>query len=106
MAKYRKKPVVIEATQWWAHGDHNKVRRLTEDLHLYSILTANPEFKPPVSGYGWIETLEGPMVVSPGDWIIEGVEGEFYPVKAHIFEKTYFKDDGDYVEGFVIGEGI
>lgn len=36
-----------------------------------------------------IPTLEGTMTANPGDWIIEGVNGEFYPCKADIFEKTY-----------------
>ena len=38
-----------------------------------------------------ISTLEGDMEVSPGDWIIKGVVGEFYPCKPDIFEKTYEK---------------
>ena len=36
-----------------------------------------------------IDTLEGPLIVSPGDWIICGVQGEFYPVKPDIFALTY-----------------
>lgn len=36
-----------------------------------------------------IETLEGIMTASPGDWIVKGVHGEKYPVKPDIFEKTY-----------------
>ncbi|PRS47537.1 hypothetical protein [Bacillus sp. MZGC1] len=38
-----------------------------------------------------IETLEGTMKASPGDWIIKGVHGEIYPCKPDIFEKTYEK---------------
>ena len=38
---------------------------------------------------GVIDTLEGKHVVSPGDWIIRGVAGEFYPCKPDIFKKTY-----------------
>lgn len=43
----------------------------------------------------FIETLEGTMTASKGDWIIKGVNGEFYPCKPDIFEKTYepFKDE-------------
>lgn len=37
----------------------------------------------------YIDTLEGVMKASPGDWIITGVDGEKYPVKSDIFEKTY-----------------
>jgi hypothetical protein len=36
-----------------------------------------------------IPTLEGEMKASPGDWVIKGVEGEFYPCKASVFDKTY-----------------
>ncbi|GAE37140.1 MULTISPECIES: hypothetical protein [Bacillaceae] len=36
-----------------------------------------------------IETLEGRMIASPGDWIVKGIHGEKYPVKPDIFEKTY-----------------
>lgn len=70
MAKYRKKPVVIEATRWFKDGDHPAVR-----LSHY--------------GYGAIDTLEGGHVVTPGDWIITGVKGEHYPCKPDIFEMTY-----------------
>lgn len=36
-----------------------------------------------------INTLEGIMTASPGDWIVKGIKGELYPVKPDIFEKTY-----------------
>ena len=74
--KFRKKPVVIDAVQWFKVGDHPKV------LLLYP---ENPGFEE----YGRIETLEGEHIVSPGDWIIQGVKGEFYPCKPDIFEMTY-----------------
>lgn len=68
--KFRKKPVVIEATQWFKMGDH-----------------------PAVEGHdpreGFVPTLEGLMRVVPGDWIITGVQGEHYPCKPDIFEATY-----------------
>ena len=70
--KYRKKPVVIEATQWFKHGDHPAV-----------LLGVRFDGRP------YIETLEGPHLVTPGDWIITGVKGEHYPCKPDIFEVTY-----------------
>jgi len=74
--KFRKKPVVIEATQWFKLGDHDKVEKFfAED--------------PEKLGYGWIQTLEGGHIVTPGDWIITGVHGEHYPCKPDIFELTY-----------------
>lgn len=72
--QYRKKPVVIEAVQWFKHGDHPAVEVPTHPL-------------PP--GSGWIRTLEGGHIVTPGDWIITGVKGENYPCKPDIFEATY-----------------
>jgi hypothetical protein len=80
MAKFRKKPVVIEATQWFKQGDHPEV------------LSAPLDDIP--SGYtleyhGWIQTLEGGHIVTPGDWIITGVKGEHYPCKPDIFAATY-----------------
>lgn len=70
--KYRKKPVVIEATQWHQTGDHPMVRDHETVL-----------------GMGVIDTLEGPHLVTPGDYIITGVKGEHYPCKPDIFELTY-----------------
>ena len=79
MAHYRKKPVVVWATQWWANGDHPEV--------LVKPLDPITGFK---EGYnGWVQTLEGGHVVTPGDWIITGVHGEHYPCKPDIFKKTY-----------------
>lgn len=73
--KYRKKPVVIEAVQWFKHGDHAQVEHIPYDSDD--------------RGHGWIKTLEGGHIVSPGDWIIRGVRGEFYPCKPDIFDATY-----------------
>lgn len=70
--KFRKKPVVIDAVRWFKLGDHPVVHA-HESAH----------------GLGEIDTLEGPMTVTPGDWIITGVNGEHYPCKPDIFEKTY-----------------
>jgi len=72
--KFRKKPVVIEATQWFKHGDHPAVID-NADAGL--------------GNRGWCPTLEGGHIVTPGDWIIIGVKGECYPCKPDIFEMTY-----------------
>jgi len=79
--KFRKKPVVIEATQWFKHGDHPLVEVYPTD--------GEEENK------GWIVTLEGGHIVTPGDWIITGVVGETYPCKPDIFEMTYEAVDGN-----------
>ena len=84
--KYRKKPVVIEAARWGESGAPSNPDRIT------SWITENGG----VACYGtvpfegiYIETLEGVMAASPGDFIIKGVNGEFYPCKPDIFAKTY-----------------
>lgn len=75
MASYRKKPVVIQATQWFKHGDHPAVYKL-------GLAYARKD-------QGTIMTEEGPLLVSPGDMIITGVKGEKYPCKPGIFKMTY-----------------
>jgi hypothetical protein len=84
--KFRKKPVVIEATQWFKQGDHPMVC-VPED-------TSTANWSEDLQGLshgslGIIDTLEGDMYVNPGDWIITGVKGEHYPCKPDIFEMTY-----------------
>lgn len=80
MAKYRKKPVVIEAVQ---------IRPDNDDELLAFLCDHNVPFEIIADHTLTISTLEGDMVASPGDWIIKGVAGEFYPCKPDIFEATY-----------------
>jgi hypothetical protein len=84
MMKFRKKPVAIEAVQWFKMGDHPAV-----ECDEYG--TTGPVIK----------TLEGPLHVSPGDWIITGVKGEHYACKPDIFAATYEAADTppQYVQG-------
>ena len=76
--KYRKKPVVIEAVQY------------KRDENISSCMDFCPDmiYNPEDNEYD-IVTLEGKMRVSKGDYIIKGVNGEFYPCKPDIFYKTY-----------------
>jgi hypothetical protein len=75
--KYRKKPVVIDAVQWFKFGDHPAVKQPTK-------FTGDV-----VKDGGIIPTLEGWHAVSPGDWIITGIKGEHYPCKPDIFYISY-----------------
>lgn len=113
--KYRKKPVVIEASQWFKNGDHpldhdpiGIAKPTSADLAGYDEYR---QFEgkvvryfrhPDVAGvsackhcgrqmheHGWIDTLEGGHIVCPGDWVITGVKGERYPCKPDIFAATY-----------------
>lgn len=88
MKKYRKRPVVIEAIQWDGKGEtFNKIVKFVGDkLCVCEHGKANTIFEQ----YEFaINTLEGKMQVSNYDYIIKGVNGEFYPCKPDIFEKTY-----------------
>lgn len=82
MAKYRKKPVVIEAVQW--NGANHLI---TETFMKGSGATI--DYSQSKLGVIQIPTLEGVMTAQAGDWIIKGVKGEFYPCKPDIFEATY-----------------
>jgi hypothetical protein len=85
-ASYRKKPVVIEAIRWH-NGPGCNCRAV--DRFLGVDRTAADYMLPCDSEEVTIHTLEGTMYADPGDWIIRGVEGEFYPCKPSIFEATY-----------------
>ncbi len=88
MARYRKRPIVIEAVQWWPPGDE----RWPGAIEGVEVLAAGPHHPElPLGAFlmAFVETLEGKMTVSPGDWIITGVKGEKYPCKPDIFEATY-----------------
>lgn len=91
MSKFRKKPVVIEAVQFWPDAqpwpegvsmyqppDTKTVNRSTGEVTTW---VQDP--------YPAIQTLEGVMRVREGDWVITGVQGEKYPCQNDIFEATY-----------------
>ena len=72
MGRYVKKQLVVEAVQWFKHGDHPAVIADEGNESL-----------------GYIDTLEGRLRIEPGDWIITGIAGESYPCKADIFAQLY-----------------
>ena len=84
VAKYRKKPVIIEAVQYtensrdeviaWSGAQHTGIGNYGNEYELENLR---------------IHTLEGTLTVSLGDWIIKGIKGEFYPCKPDIFGDTY-----------------
>ena len=77
MAQYRKKPVVIEAMKITPDNVDELVEFCEGNLKSHFLVGVV------------IETLEGKMTVTIGDYIIKGVKGEFYPCKPDIFEMTY-----------------
>ena len=86
--KFKKKPVVIEALKWDGKN-FDEVSNFTHNFHGHKVAYEDAEELSIETGFYHIETLEGLMKASPGDWIIKGVNGEFYPCKPDIFEKTY-----------------
>jgi len=80
MGKFTKKPVVVDAEQWFPGKPVDGVVERSLDGEPSKIV-------------GVVKTLEGDMIARPGDWIVTGVEGERYPVKNEIFKKTYERAD-------------
>ena len=80
--KYRKKPVVIDAFQWFTSD--GCIGGVTRDDNREGIQPKGAH-----KDFYMIRTLEGKHEVSDGDWIITGVKGEKYPCKPDIFEQTY-----------------
>ena len=76
---FRKKPVIVEAFQFFKGRKYPECPSIKYD----PLLRAEP----------MIDTLEGAMFISHGDWIIRGVEGEYYACKPSVFKKTYEKVD-------------
>jgi hypothetical protein len=86
MAKFRKKPVVIEAVRWTGEND----RQILDFGNTGPSPLWGDDFKIESLGHSvHILTAEGTMRADRGDWIIRGVKGEFYPCKPDIFEATY-----------------
>ncbi len=85
MARFRKKPVVIEAERWFPGLSITGVHVNRDEVSAYII------------------TREGNMEVSPGDWIITGVKGERYPCKDDIFRLTYEPVDGEWTDASNVG---
>lgn len=83
MPMFRKKPVVIDAFQVPPEGE-------TVSMAMQDFLSSSGrDIENTGDGGLFIHTLEGRMEARPGDYIIKGVQGEFYPCKPDIFEATY-----------------
>lgn len=109
--RFRKRPVEVEAMHWlgaptpevlpsatrvidWVLDNGGTARYHAERTHDTSEVVETGEVKSferpePVPEHIAIDTLEGTMRALPGDWIIRGVQGEFYPCKPDIFAETY-----------------
>jgi len=86
VSKFRKRPVVIEAVQWFPKPELGEFRKGEYVNHSVGKDEHGVEYL--ICEVG-IRTLEGFMHIHPGDWIITGVKGEKYPCKPDIFAATY-----------------
>ena len=89
MAFITKEPVTIEARQYPTDPFDNAGAISVYEWVRRNSLGKTSAYIDPMSGDLMIHTLEGDMRVSAGDWIIRGVQGEFYPCKPDIFKATY-----------------
>lgn len=91
--RFRKKPVEVEAMQWDGTLESIRVicdwtnRDRSEDPNVDYLTNADAGFTAPFNVL--VHTLEGAMQVKPGDWVVQGIKGEFYPCKPDIFALTY-----------------
>ena len=85
--KYKKKPVVVEAVRF-VDTEESILKLLELGLNPVQI-----DYDAPDNPILKIETLEGLMIATEGDYIIKGVQGEFYPCKPDIFAETYEKTE-------------
>lgn len=84
--KFRKKPIVVDAEQFVVDLKTRRPKIIPKGVWLW------PDKRGAQlqdMSWGYIETLEGRMHVMANDWIITGINGEKYPCKPDIFEKTY-----------------
>jgi len=95
--KYRKKPVEINTIQWLG-TNFDEIKKLFPTIPLYinrqcytTGRSGETSYRETIEEELRVDTLEGKMLIKVNDWIVKGVEGEFYPVKPDIFEKTYEK---------------
>ena len=97
--KFIKKKVVIEAVHWNGVEVSETPKWILEALNNEVLVYFGDKIR--------VRTLEGVMTASPGDYIIRGVDGELYPCKPDIFEKTYEKvEEGKESENLNFGEVI
>lgn len=100
MNRYVKKPIAIEAVKWKGFNNDDIKDFAGDSVKIEVIREGDADNGIPPSVDCSIETLEGVMKANVGDYIIKGVNGEFYPCKPDIFEKTYDKADDSSVMCF------
>lgn len=102
MSVFIKKPIAVEAVKWKGFNN-DEIKDFTgNNVKIEVIRESDADNGIPPSVNCSIETLEGVMKANVGDYIIKGVNGEFYPCKQDIFEKTYLHEDdmGNVSDGY------
>lgn len=106
--QYRKRPGIVEATQWFKNGDHpldefgasptkgkdfeGKIVRYYRNPDLMDAKVECDYCKSIMHNHGWIDTVQGGHIVCPGDWIINETQKTkegYYPCKADVFNDSY-----------------
>lgn len=87
MKKFKTKPVIKEAFQFNGNLSDLDLKKISPGREIQGVVWKDADGK--TGSHLLIKTLEGTMRADPGDWIIKGLGGEFYPCKPDIFEKTY-----------------
>jgi len=82
--KFRKKPAVVDAIQWSGSNWHEAY-----EFAGHNVYTSNEDGVVTLR----VKTLDSEGVIWPGDWLMKGVKGEFYPCRADIFTETYERAD-------------
>ena len=108
MAKYRKKPVVIDAVRYNGFENLGQTEGVFSErpTWLNYAINNNVIFLDDSDEHLKINTLEGAMVVNVGDYIIRGVKGEIYPCKPDIFEMSYTLDLTDIFKREILAEWV
>jgi len=82
---YRSKPVVIKAMRFMGHDSATEIIRMTTGIREEKGIDSQGNLIPILL----VDTLEGTMQATLGDWIIIGTQGEAYPCKNEVFEVKY-----------------
>lgn len=93
MNRYIKKPIAVEVVKWKGFNNHEIEDFAGDNVKIEVIREGDADRGIPLCIDCSIKTLEGVMTANVGDYIIKGVNGEFFPCKPDIFEKTYLHED-------------
>ena len=107
--------IEIEAHRWFQNGDHpddeykkgsgnegKLVRRYRLPECDGQVVCQNCNYI--MHDHGWMDTIEGGMIVCPGDWIVNGVNGVQYPIRKYVVDAMIAQDKWERIYGDSKGE--